>query len=599
MLKKFLGAFLIILSLSSCSSVPDVYVEDIKTTQETQPHTLSVEEQLPAEPVLENVDFGDYLAGFFALKEKDIPTAAHYYQRAYNQDKQNFDLLTTTFVLTGVTGDIDKAGPLAEKALAITPSDPITRYVAGTYYLKKGDLKKAKDIISPIQRVGFSNILVSIMEAWIYAGEGNQEEALSSLNALLEDEEVSALYHFHRALILEYFGRMKESAQEYQVLLDAQATSLKILLSMLNFYKKLGLENKKVDFLEAYQKAYYSSILENNFLSSPNPAEVIDSPQKGAADALFTMAATYALRQNIETSLLLARLALYLHPDSLLMQFLAAELLESCGQFAEANVFYEELVKNKKMQEFAYLKWGNNLRAMKKYKEALAAFEKVRKINPELLSSYRYIGDTYIDLEDYRSAIKYYDEAISRASSEDPDLWQVYFSRGTASYQLRDIKRTYEDMRKSLELSPDNPIVLNFLGYTMLENGDDMEEAFEMIQKAAELFPENGSVLDSLGWACFLKGAYPQSVEILEKAAALEASNALINSHLGDAYWKVGRKREAVFQWEKSLSLKEEQSEELRSYLQEKIKKGWFSQEKNKMTTEKTPPFPIRKPENK
>ncbi len=481
MFRKFLGTFLIVLFVSSCGSVTDVQVEDIKTTQETQPHTLPVEQQLATEPVLEDIDFGDFLAGYFAVKEKDIPTAAYYYQRAYNQDKENFDLLTSAFVLTGLTGDIDKAGPLAEKALKVTPSDPVTRYVAGTYYLKHGNFEKAKEILTPIQKTGYSSVLVPIMQAWIYAGEKNQEKALNSLNAILANEEVSALYHFHRALILEYFGRMEEASPEYQVLLDAQATSLKILLSMLNFYKKQGIENKKADFLEAYQKAYYSSVLENNFLSSPYAAEVIDTPQKGAADALFTMAATYALRQNIETSLLLARLALYLHPDSILMQFLSAELLESCGQFAEANLFYEKLIQNKKMREFAYLKLGNNLRAMHQYQKALTAFETVRKINPELLTSYRYIGDTYADLKDYRSAIKYYNTAISKASEDDPDLWVVYFSRGTSFYQIQDIPNTYQDMRKALQLNPDNPIVLNFLGYTMLENADNPDEAFAMI----------------------------------------------------------------------------------------------------------------------
>src|SRR5690606_16124011 len=145
---------------------------------------------------------------------------------------------------------------------------------------------------------------------------------------------------------------------------------------------------------------------------------------------------------------------------------------------------------------------------------------------------------------------------------EEPGQWVLYYTRGIAHERTKDWPAAEADFRKALELRPDQPAVLNYLGYSYLERKENYDEALAMIEKAVAERPDDGAIVDSLGWALYRLGRYEEAVGHLEKAVELMPVDSVVNDHLGDIYWAVGRTREAEFQWKRALSFEPDTEEE-------------------------------------
>jgi tetratricopeptide (TPR) repeat protein len=165
------------------------------------------------------------------------------------------------------------------------------------------------------------------------------------------------------------------------------------------------------------------------------------------------------------------------------------------------------------------------------------------------------LGNVYRARKQYAEAAPIYGRAIARTPEGDPGLWPLYYYRGTAYERAKDWPKAEADLKKAMELVPDSqPIgksqVLNYLGYSWVDQNINVDEAFKLLKRAVELNPRDGMIIDSLGWAYYRLGRYEDAVRELEKAAELKAGDPVINDHLGDAYWHVGRRLEAKFQWQ-------------------------------------------------
>jgi tetratricopeptide (TPR) repeat protein len=139
--------------------------------------------------------------------------------------------------------------------------------------------------------------------------------------------------------------------------------------------------------------------------------------------------------------------------------------------------------------------------------------------------------------------------------------WSIFFQRGIAYERLKKWELAEPNFKKALELVPDQPQVLNYLGYSWVDMNINLDEGLGMIRKAVDLRPDDGYIVDSLGWAYYRLGRYEDAVSELERAVELRAADPTINDHLGDAYWRAGRRLEAIFQWRTALSMKPEESE--------------------------------------
>jgi Flp pilus assembly protein TadD len=135
------------------------------------------------------------------------------------------------------------------------------------------------------------------------------------------------------------------------------------------------------------------------------------------------------------------------------------------------------------------------------------------------------------------------------------DDWRLLYMRGIALERAGRPADAEKDLITAVSLRPEEPELLNYLGYMWIDRGVRLDEAQKMIEKALATNPRSGAMIDSLAWAYYRRGDYKTAVNKLEQAVELEPADPDVNDHLGDAYWRVGRIVEARFQWNRVLTL--------------------------------------------
>jgi tetratricopeptide (TPR) repeat protein len=224
-----------------------------------------------------------------------------------------------------------------------------------------------------------------------------------------------------------------------------------------------------------------------------------------------------------------------------------------------------------------------NIYFYKIFKMRLAFLEKLEKNNifidelkkftnrfPSEFEMRRILGDKYRKLKNYEKAIVVYSRLIENEKLKGTS--NILYSRGISYEQIKDWKRAEQDFKRSLDLNPNDPYVMNYLAYSWLDRKININRALELLKKAVDLQPSDGFIRDSLGWAYFLSKKFEESVFHLEKAVVMLPNDATLNDHLGDAYWMSNRKSEALSQWKKVLILDPEYK--TKKVVNEKINKG-------------------------
>jgi tetratricopeptide (TPR) repeat protein len=195
----------------------------------------------------------------------------------------------------------------------------------------------------------------------------------------------------------------------------------------------------------------------------------------------------------------------------------------------------------------------------------------------EKLQALDALGNILRARKQYADAVAVYNRAIDMISKPDRRHWVYYYARGTSYERLKNWPPAEADLKKALELYPDQPLVLNYLGYSWIDQGIQLDEGMRLIERAVAVKPDDGYIVDSLGWAHYKRGNYAEAVRYLERAVELRPDDPVLNDHLGDALWKVGREREAKFQWDQSLSLKPEPEDALKT--RRKLEEGLVEKE--------------------
>ena len=187
--------------------------------------------------------------------------------------------------------------------------------------------------------------------------------------------------------------------------------------------------------------------------------------------------------------------------------------------------------------------------------EAIRQLGNIITTNPNDIDAISVMGDLLRSDKQYQAAADAYTKALAVTGGASPADWRFYYVRGIAYERSDKFPLAEKDFLHALDLNPNQPQVLNYLGYSWVDKGMNLNKALDLIQKAVAASPNDGYIIDSLGWAYYRLGRYPDAVTQLEQAATLRPNDPEINDHLGDAYWKVGRKLEAKFQWNVAYSM--------------------------------------------
>jgi tetratricopeptide (TPR) repeat protein len=510
---------------------------------------------------------GTYLAARIADSAKDISQAAAFYRAAHSRDPQNLFLLERALVLTAAEGNIEQAEHFAKLLVKDVADSRVARLVLAAtkirgklYAAARTELEKSGDGM-------LADLTKALLNAWILAGQGEADRAVAELEALRGQDWYEPFKLLHGGYIAASASRTDEALRRLGQAYESDRGAVRIAEAYARMLAQAGQQARAEEVLQEFLERYPRNPLAQAALARVRAGEQVRvpvrNPVQGGAEALSGLGAAIGQEGGLELGVLYLRLALHLEPQ--LAGGMAAvslgTILESNGLGEEAIEVYESVAADAPFRPMAMLRAAITLDQLDRTEEAEAAFKEATARDPDDVQAYVAYGNMLRGRERFTEAGEVYAEAIARVPEPTQSDWTLFYFRGIAHERTKQWPKAEADFKKALELNPDQPLVLNYLGYSWVDQGMHLEEALEMIRTAVELRPNDGYIVDSLGWAYYKLGRYEEAVEELERAVQLRPEDPIINDHLGDAYWKVGRTLEAQFQWRHARDLGAEEPE--------------------------------------
>lgn len=522
--------------------------------------------------------FGSYLAARQAQMAGDTRAAADLFLDTLKADAENPQLLRRAYFFLVAEGRLEEAVPLARKALTQDEAEPLAPLVLAASAVADGRYAAAAEIVARLDDRGLNSFMVPLMRAWALAGQKRWDSALDVLEPLRQQPQFQDLHDFHAALIADLGGRQEKAAAAYaKVIEDAPETSLRALQAAAGWLYRQGRAAEADQLLADYARARGDNGIVDaavaDIRASAGETRVVRDAREGMAEVFYGAASTLLQGNAFDTALAFARIAQHLDPGLDLARMLTGDILTRMGRDADANAVYAKAEKDGIAWYSAQLRMADNLERLGRLDEAVDLLKALAKDFPNRAEPLVVLGDLHRRNKQWPDAIAAYDGSLARLPEIGAEHWSWFYSRGIAHERAGQWPQAEADFRKALELSPDQPFVLNYLGYSWIDKGMHLAEGREMIEKAVQQRPRDGYIVDSLGWVLFLMGDYQEAVRHLERAVELTPEDATINDHLGDAYWMVGRRNEARFQWQRALDMKPEEPGQAEA-IQDKIRNG-------------------------
>ena len=535
----------------------------------------------PPKPLTEHPGYsnlpGNYLAARFAYRERDVTSAARYYRQVLAEDYENRSLVQRAVVLTVQDGRIDKAIPLATHLVELDPKSKIGHLILIVAAVAEGRLDDALVRVKDLDRNGIYELMAPIMQGWVELGRGNFDSALAAIEPLSAKQNFEMYHAYHSALMTDISGQQDISAENFRLALTAvPGGTLRVVVAYATSLRRAGRIDEANSVYQSYRENHPDSPwlepIRSMIDSDVPPEPIVSTAKEGMAEALFGAASALPNESAGDTGLIYAYLALHLRPDFPVVQLLVGEVLDVLERYEDAIEAYSGIAKGSPYSWSARLRAASDLASVGRVDEAVSILSEMVDANPQRSDAAIALADVLRRNERFDESVKFYDVAIGRTAGFEARHWTLFYSRGVMLERTKQWPRAEADFLHALELQPDQPLVLNYLGYSWVEQGMNLERAMGLIERAVALRPTDGYIVDSLGWAHYRLGDFENAVKHLERAVELRADDPIITDHLGDIYWKVGRRIEARFQWERSLVLGAE--EEAALLIRQKLKEG-------------------------
>jgi len=539
---KVLLAAASLLTLSACASTQDVALRG----------------PVPTTHALFDVrsSYGQFLAGQAALRDGRTREAADYFGVAGVLGDDPGVIGERTFTALLLSGEVTRAAQIAPRGEdageAVKRLASLTRVVE---LLASGKGKEAQTLLNA-EPIAFPHRqAAALLGPWVAAAAGDAEGATVQ-PSLQNDRLVQYFGQLGQARLFERARRYDEAETDYKALTSSSNTAGIFVLDYGAFLER---RKRQADAVALYDQALSTDPSDAGLQrararalarSAPPPMPTI---RQGAAQNLVACAATFAGERQSQFALAYLRLALRLDPQREEAWLLVGDLLNQADDHRGAIDAFGHIAASSPQYATAqsklawtYQQSGDKPRALEIARQSLIAAPGDR--------------DAQIALADLLRANERWDESVAVLDplivheADRPD-WRVLYLRGIALERAGRWTEAERDLGAALKLNPDEPELLNFLGYSWIDRNERLPEALAMVQKAVDARPQSGAMLDSLGWAYYRLGNYKIAVEKLERAAEMEPGDPDVNAHLGDAYWRAGRRIEAQFQWRRVLSL--------------------------------------------
>ena len=512
---------------------------------------------------------GSFLASRVAIDDNDDDAALKFLKRARSLDPDNPSISQDLFISLVTNGLIDEAEELARTSDVVNRENNLARIVAAAQALRKRSWKKVGVALEGIKGSDLDVLLREATTSWALFGEGELDAALERIQKLEGPDWIGVMRDYHAGLIAAAGGKNDIATEKFKAVMDNRnvisvltETYIRAVEAQVRNFSKL--ENaeearKTLDFgISLIPRHPPFALLSSDLAEEKIPGPLITSPQEGVAELFYNIAS--AIKRDGGTSFAKSYLQLadYLAPESDVILVALAELYLDEQRYEKSNEYYELVAETSPLHRLSQFEMANNLARTEHKEEAITALNGLIDADPGDLTGYLTLGSLFNREMRYRESADIYDRAIEQIGTTQKHHWSIFFRRGIAYERLKEWEKAEPSFQKALELSPAQPEVLNYLGYSWIDQGINLDQGMELIRKAVELSPRSGFIVDSLGWAHYRLGQYEDAVRELERAVSIMPQDPTINDHLGDAYWKVGRKLEATFQWKIALAGKPE-----------------------------------------
>ncbi|WP_239451722.1 tetratricopeptide repeat protein [Elioraea rosea] len=498
--------------------------------------------------------YGAYLAGRLAASEMDTRVAAEQFARALEADPNNPELLQRAFL--AALADGRDATALARRVLARDPQALIANLTIAVADANSGRFDRVDSRLRALPRQGAGQLLQPLLLAWAQLGRNQADQAIATLRPLTEGVRFRSTFAIHAGLIAELAGRPAEAERYFRLALsEGGGQSLRLAEIVSGFEARQGRPDEARRILQDLSAANDDVAMVEARLSADITRRAVRDVRDGMAEALLGLAGALRQQEAGEFALLLLRLSLSLRPDFAPASILLADVFENDRRYDAAAEALASVSFSSPYAPMAQMRAAILLDRQARTDAAVAGLDSLASANPARPEPLARMGDMLRSRSRFSEAARAYDRAIARLGAPDRRHWPLYYARGIAHERAKDWPAAERDFLTALDLAPDQPYVLNYLGYSWVEQGRELDRARRMIERAVELRPHDGHIVDSLGWVLYRLGDYRAAVRWLERAVELEPRDSVINDHLGDAYWAVGRHAEARFQWRRALHL--------------------------------------------
>jgi tetratricopeptide (TPR) repeat protein len=495
---------------------------------------------------------GNYLSALIASADRDTPAAEAYYRQALRADPRNPDLLERAFAAALSNGDEPTADSLGERLLVHDSSNNLARLAIAVHDIQQGQFASARGHLAGADATRLRDVTTAILTAWCYAGQSDLRHALDTLDRI-RDPSVFAFRDYHAGLMAGLLGNSAEAQRRLKSAYDDDKNSLRFADA---YARVLAAQGDVAGATKVYEE--FSAVVPRHPLIQRALADLkadqsldplVHNAKEGVAEALYGLGSAGSRQGDELPALVYLRLSLYLRPSNDLTAVTLASLFEQLKQSDQVIAAYQLVPAASPLKMGADIQIALELDGMGKTDEATKRLTELVAAKPHDVEALSALAELQRAAKKYTEAAATYDQAIAAVGIPQRDNWTLFYFRGICYERSKQWPKAEADFKEALELNPDQPLVLNYLGYSWVDQGLNLEDAFKMLRRAAELRPNDGYVVDSLGWAHFKLGQYREATETLEKAINLKPSDPILNDHLGDAYWRVNRRIEAEFQW--------------------------------------------------
>ena len=454
----------------------------------------------------------------------------------------------------------------------------IGNLVLAVQAIQRNNFGHALIYIDKIDRNGIYSLVLPLMESWVKLGLGeNFDDVIESITPLSSDQSFRIYYNYHKALMAAMAEHWEISDRSFKTAFsDNNGATLRIATVYGSFLINQGRRDEAREvvtkFGEKNPGSPWIDLLAETIFESNSPTANITTVGEGVAETFFGAASGLSNKTAHDTALIFANLALQLRPKFPILIMFSGERLDVLRRYADSVKTYRSISPASPYFRSARLRIAASLANIDRNDEAVKILKEMIKERPISVDVAIALGDILRINNRFEESIEYYDLAIDQIKTIESWHWSLYYSRGIVLERTNRWPLAEEDFLKALELKPDQPLVLNYLGYSWVEQGTNLQRAMVLIKRAVTLRPTDGYIVDSLGWAFYRLELYEEAVKYLERAIILRPEDPIITDHLGDIYWHVGRRVEAKFQWERALTLGAD--DEAASIIRQKLKNG-------------------------